>query len=144
MPNLRRTDRSSKAMTTHRRTSSLMPCALAAAVIALAGCSSLGLWGDEKLTPEEFSLLVGSARCAVVNAKIPLSKLSKDDRETVKSKEPIFDVKYTGHKKGVYSLTWFFGDKRSVRVTGDGDMRDFKDSFKMLVLNSDPPPNSKY
>ncbi len=113
---------------------SCMPCLL---VLIVAGCAWLGLGGEEKLSPEEYAQLVELARGTIINAKIPAEKLSNTDRAFVKINAPYFDVKYTGYKKGRYSLTWIFDDKRSVRIAGEGDMRDYKKSFQMLVLNTD-------
>jgi len=112
-------------------------------VLLFTGCAFLGLGGDGKLSPEEYAQLVEFSRGVIGNAKIPGDKLSKADREIVKTAAPLFDVKYSGYKTGRYSLTWFFDDKRSIRVEGEGDMLDFKGSFWKLVLNTDAAADAK-
>ena len=121
----------------------LMAGVMCLIVLLFTGCAFLGLGGDGKLSPEEYAQLVEFARGVIGNAKIPSDKLSKTDREIVKTTVPLFDVKYSGYKTGRYSLTWLFDDKRSIRVEGEGDILDFKGSFWKLVLNTDAATDAK-
>ena len=121
----------------------LMAGVMCLIVLLFTGCAFLGLAGDGKLSPEEYAQLVEFARGVIGNAKIPSDKLSKADREIVKTTAPLFDVKYSGYKTGRYSLTWLFDDKRSIRVEGEGDILDFKGSFWKLVLNTDDATDAK-
>ncbi len=89
-----------------------------------------------KLTKSEKYQLVAFARKVIV--QLPPNRLTESEKNYIENTQPVFGVKYTGYKKGRFSLRWDIDDLRCVRYEGEGAILDFRRSFKRLVLNGPP------
>lgn len=87
-----------------------------------------------KLSNTELAQLEIAAKNTVQN--IPDTNVSKAEKVYVVKNAPIFRVRYTGYKRGKYSFTWEINTGKTIQVSGNGNMLNFRNSFKKVSIAS--------
>ena len=113
-----------------------------ALIFLCAACSSFN--SPEKIvklnTAEQSELIIAAKNTLL---KMPNYKVSNTDKRYIKKNPPHFRVRYTGNKKGKYTIRWEIPSGLTLQVFGKGDLLDFKDSFEKISIVSIKVNNSK-
>ena len=112
----------------------LFTCCFLILPLLFAGCSSTkpkDPANAKKITSQEYIALLDFARQALANYNEGM--ISKEDKRTIMTAEPKFNVSYETDKSGMYDFTWSLNNK-VINYLGDGNLTDPQNSFKSIVV----------
>ena len=106
---------------------------IASFIMIYTGCSSINKSEERvKLSGVEYKQLVSNARNTILT--MPRGKVTKQDKDYISKTQPRIKAKYSGYKKGKYSITWETNSGKILQVFGNGNMLNFMNSFEKISI----------
>jgi len=108
---------------------------LAVAAALAASCQSpptTEVAETDKLTREEYVALVETCRGVLLNSS--RLTLTPEQREFVRREAPRFNVDYTGHKEGHYTMVWELPGEMALSIAGEGRMLERSCRVRISVV----------